>query len=216
MSPQEAVGLPLLLESKNLSGQLRGLEYLGGWENPIAAAGVAASSIVTIQPCEQLLILGRAIWTGAVADVLNFRLGTVAGAVDSGANYQSRNAASRGQDTGALGNSDGGIFFGSQDLSATSWGIQYLQAGAIGTDTGGTASRNFFLSISNLNGYPKLATWSVGRTTGLVTKTGMLASGQGAYEITAQAISFQLITRAATAALGGDSGFGIFGRDYVS
>jgi len=203
-----------LLAPENLDSTLRGLEYLGGWEAAGNAAGVAATPVLTFAKRQMILVMGRVLWTGATVDRIALQVGQTAGSVDQSAQYWSRNIISRGQDSGTLGNSDGGIFQGASEPSASRWALQFTG----GLDPGTIKHRAFFVQFSNITGFSKLATWSMTRNTDAAATTGGIMTGEGEYfgsdAALPQVCTLRLLTIAASLSIGPESGFGVFGRDY--
>jgi len=207
---QDSLGDSELLTPNNTDNALRGLEYLGGWKNPEGSAAVAQSQIVSFPQRDTIVFLARVSW-GATAGHAALELGTAPGVIDIGLNMWTRNVISRGRDTGPLGNSDAGLFFGTKEISAKRWLLQGT------TDNGGVQSRIFLVTINNGLTVPKTASWLMARSTGLAATNGPISSGWGEYVSPNAGIRcVRLVTADGSANLAAESGFGIFGRNQVN
>ena len=198
-----------LLGPQSQDEQLRGLEYLGGWENPAGSAAVASSAIVNFPLRDTVVVMARVVW-GVTAGHAVLRVGAAPGVLDTGPNFWSRNAISRGKDTGTLGSSDGGLFFGTKEVNAARWLLQGT------TDNGTTQARALLVTINNGAGMAKTASWLVSRSAGLASSSGPIGSGWGEYtNVAGQIQCIQLGTADGSANLGPVTGLGVFGRNHV-
>jgi len=200
----------LLLGPESTDENLRGLEYLAGWKHPEGAAAVNASPVMSVPARDTVVILIRCVWTPATAGRALIQMGTVPGVIDAVGNCWSRNVISRGRDTGALGNSDGGLFFGTKETSVNRWLLQG------NTDTGSANARALLITANNGVGMAKTATWLVSRSTGTAATNGPIGAGWGEYcgDVSKQLRCFQLGTDGGASMFLPGTALGIFGRNH--
>lgn len=187
----------------------QGLGYLGGLELASAATGTAT----LVVPAMDLLLVQCKITSLSASDTVAMQVGAGA-AVDTGASYWDRNMASNGANTLGI------VTFANVDhTSASKWSLGYNSTQATLSDTGGTQDRTIFITISNLAGTAKTASWLVSRGTGSAATVPFMFIGEGAYRNTtnsdAQITALLLTTLGGTATLGANSGFGVWGRNFT-